>query len=117
MFALYPPKKCKDIFELVRENWSFDEHKKMYVWKSGPMSIDGDMLVQEHSQCFEGFRKKKIKSLLGEPTQTHGDTSWTYSYGPVSSPNTSYAFVVDFGPDDYCKDLRISIRSATFNKD
>ena len=108
---------CQEIFDLIKANWSFNEPENRYHWAGGPMSLDGDMRVQDRAECFQGLKVKQIKAVFGEPTRMLADTVWAYSYGPSSLPEESYTLTVKFTSEKTFKGLKISSQSLRINRD
>ncbi|MDB4286057.1 hypothetical protein N9933_02025 [bacterium] len=107
---------CKEVFDLFKNEWSYDESKKIYIWSMGPMSTGGDMMVKENKECFLGLEKTIIKKIMGVPTSSRGDTFWVYNYGPLAHQHMHYQFFLVFNKENQLKKMSQSYGETIINK-
>jgi hypothetical protein len=67
--ALYHKRQqpaCKNLFDMIKEEWHYDPHAGVYRQTSNPKSKIGlEMLRCE--DCFHGLSRKDVQRLFGQP--------------------------------------------------
>ncbi|MDB4286262.1 hypothetical protein N9933_03070 [bacterium] len=107
---------CKEVFDLFKNEWSYDESKKMYMWSMGPMNTGGDLMVKDNAKCFIGLDQRVIRSIMGDPTKVESGTFWKYEYGPKPTPNHQYYFFAYFSENGEVMEVKQVSVEAIFNK-